>query len=134
MEMQSSSKKVIIVDDDTDLLDMLTFSFEAEGFEVKGISNGTEALAYLSDANNLQGACLLILDRLLQDMDGLDLLKKVGKTFPRHLPILILSVLSSERDVLAGLKSGAIDYMAKPFSLPVLVSKALALIEREKNV
>lgn len=131
--MNQDKKKIIIVEDDTDLLDMLVFSFESEGFEVKGISSGTEALNYLKQKENLENASLIILDRLLPDMDGLDILRQVASTLPRHVSVLILSVLSSERDVLSGLKHGAIDYVAKPFSLSVLIGKAMALIQRKNG-
>lgn len=124
-------KLVVIVDDDNDLLDMLVFSFEAEGFSVKGLENKTKAMEFLMNKEILQQISLLILDRLLPDGDGLDILKELQPIIPKQIPVLFLSVLSSERDVLTGLKHGAIDYVAKPFSLPVLLTKALALINRE---
>jgi len=122
---------VVIVDDDKDLLDMLIFSFEAEGFLVKGLENKTKAMEFLMNKEILQQISLLILDRLLPDGDGLDILKELQTIMPKQIPVLFLSVLSSERDVLTGLKHGAIDYVAKPFSLPVLLTKALGLINRE---
>ncbi len=124
---------VAIVEDDHDLLDMLMFSFEAEGYEVKGLESKTKALEFLSIKENLNQVCLLILDRLLPDGDGLDIIKELQPIMPKHVPVLFLSVLSSERDVLSGLKHGAIDYISKPFSLPVLLTKALGLISRESK-
>lgn len=123
-------KMVVIVDDDKDLLDMLVFSFESEGFAVKGLESKSEALAFLSDHKNFDQISLLILDRMLPDGDGLDILREVQPAIPKQTPILVLSVLSSEKDVLSGLKHGAVDYIAKPFSLPVLIRKALGLISR----
>lgn len=125
-------KMVVIVDDDKDLLDMLVFSFESEGFLVKGLENKTKALEFLSVKENLNQISLLILDRMLPDGDGLDIIREIQPILPKQIPVLFLSVLSSEKDVLSGLKYGAIDYIAKPFSLPVLLTKALALISREK--
>jgi DNA-binding response OmpR family regulator len=122
---------VVIVDDDKDLLDMLVFSFESEGFLVKGLENKTKALEFLSVKENLNQISLLILDRMLPDGDGLDIIREIQPILPKQIPVLFLSVLSSEKDVLSGLKYGAIDYIAKPFSLPVLLTKALALINRE---
>ncbi len=121
--------QVIIIDDDEDLLRLLTFAFKAKGFEVHGLINGTEALSYLLEEKNLSGVCLLVLDRILPDMDGLDILKKL-QTRPLHPPVLVLSALAAEKDVLSGLKEGAIDYETKPFSLPVFMQKALSLIHR----
>jgi two-component system phosphate regulon response regulator PhoB len=132
MGKDETRNKVIIVDDDEDLLRLLTFAFTAKGFDVHGLSNGKEALAYLLEEKNLQGACLLVLDRILPDVDGLDILKKL-RTRPFSFPVLILSTLSSEQDVVSGLKEGAVDYITKPFSLPVLMQKALSLINRNSS-
>lgn len=120
--------KIVIVDDDEDLQKILSFAFSSEGFEVKSIISGTEALTYLLNQENLQTVSLLILDRMLPDMDGIQILEQLGDKFPKHIPVLILSVLSAEKDVLAGLKRGAVDYVIKPFSLPILMEKASRLL------
>lgn len=126
-ENDSKRKKVIIVDDDTDLLKLLVYAFESEGFEVKGLETGREAIDYLSKDENTKSACLLVLDRILPDMDGLDILKQLPQDLKKRIPVLILSVLSAERDVLSGLRQGAVDYIGKPFNLPILMQKALRL-------
>lgn len=122
--------KVIIVDDDASLLELLVSAFQAKGFEVHGINNGTEALDYLLEEKNIETACLIILDRILPDMEGLEILKKFQEKFSGRVPVLILSLLSSEKDVLAGFKEGAIDYVTKPFNLSILMQKALSLIKK----
>ncbi len=121
-------KKIVIVDDDEDLLLMLAFAFESKGFEVEKIKTGKAALKYFSNEKNLKEASVLILDRMLPDMDGLAILK--GLKHPA-IPVLILSVLSAEKDILEGLTSGAIDYIPKPFNLPILMQKVFALISRK---
>jgi DNA-binding response OmpR family regulator len=123
-------KSVIIVDDDTDLLRMLVFAFKAEGYPVVGFENGKDATDYLNSEQNLDGTCLIILDRLLPDMDGIEILKSYSGKFNKHIPVMFLSVLSGERDVLTGLKEGAVEYVTKPFSLPILLEKATNLIQR----
>lgn len=123
-------KRIIIVDDDEDLLKLLVFSFEAQGFEVKGFSKGKEAIEYLLNEKNVEPVALLILDRILPDIEGIDILKKFIGKYKNKVPVLILSALSSERDVITGLKFGAIDYVSKPFSLPILIEQALTLISR----
>jgi DNA-binding response OmpR family regulator len=120
--------KIAIVDDDEDLLRLLISAFEEEGFEVKGMSTGKEGMAYLSDEKNMAGLSLIILDRMLPDMDGLDILKEIQSRFPKKTPVLILSVLTAEKDILKGLKGGAIDYIGKPFSMPILIQKARLLM------
>lgn len=123
-------KTVIIADDDEDLLQMLVFAFESEGFVVHGFSKGQEALEYISDEAHLKNISLIILDRLFPDMDGMDILHRVSEKGGGKIPVMILSVLSSEMDVLAGLRKGAIEYVTKPFSLPILLEKAYALMEK----
>ena len=126
--------KIIIVDDDEDLLKMLSYAFKTKNFSVEEFATGKKAMNYLLIEENLKDACLLILDRMLPDMDGLEILKKLDEKFPHgHLPVLVLSALSSEKDVLEGLKLGAIDYVTKPFGLPILLQKAMTLIKREKE-
>ncbi len=128
----SEKKTIVIVEDDLDLLKMLSFAFKSEGFDVKGLSTGQEGLDYLLDEKNAAGICLILLDRLLPDMDGIEILKEYTEKFHQQTPVMILSVLSGERDVLTGIREGAIEYVTKPFSLPILLQKALVLITRFK--
>lgn len=127
---QDHHKKVVIIEDDEDLLNLLVFAFESEGHEAVGILNGNDAIIYLNEKKNTQTICLLIIDRLLPDMDGLDILKQLPNDVKNHVPVLILSMLSSEKDILLGLKQGVVDYITKPFSLPIFMEKALLLIQK----
>lgn len=126
----SKRNEIIIVDDDVDLLKLLVSAFESQGFKSKGIADAAEAITYLYDEKNRQSVCLLILDRVLPNMDGLDILKRLPNSFKTQTPVLILSMLSEERDILEGLQYGAVDYISKPFDLSILMEKALALIKR----
>lgn len=128
----ANKNKVILVDDDEDLLRLLVFAFQGKGFEVKTLTRGKEALEYLLEEKNLESVSILLLDRVLPDMDGLEILQKFRTKFNNRIPVLILSALSAEKDILEGLKWGAIDYVSKPFSLAILMQKALSLIQ--KNV
>jgi DNA-binding response OmpR family regulator len=130
MPNRHQKNKVIIVDDDEDLLKLLSTAFKAKGFEVHTIDNGKTALNYLLDEKNVKSSCLIILDRILPDMDGLDILKKFHAKGHSSVPVLVLSVLSAEKDILKGLKEGAYDYMAKPFNLAILLEKALSMLKR----
>ncbi|MBF8263781.1 MAG: response regulator with CheY-like receiver domain and winged-helix DNA-binding domain [Parachlamydiales bacterium] len=122
---------IVIVDDDEDLLRLLSSLFKSQGYKVEEFKNGKDALAYLLDEKNIPAMNLLILDRVLPDMDGIEILTQFRKKFPKEVPVLILSVLSAEKDMMEGLKKGAIDYMGKPFSIPVLMQKVQKLISNE---
>lgn len=128
MDDLKNKKKIVIVDDDEDLLSALTVIFESEGFEVHGFTLGKEALKYLLPEEHLNSCSLLILDRLLPDMDGLEILSTLNARNPSHCPVFILSLLSSDKDVLSGLKTGAADYITKPFNLEVFTEKAKKII------
>lgn len=127
-------KKVIFVDDDEDLLKVLLISFQSQGFEVVGLSNGKEAVEYLMEDKNLDRTVLIVLDRMLPDMDGIEILQKITEKYDGKFPVLFLSSLSAEKDVVRGLKLGAFDYVGKPFNLNVFKEKAFGLIKRGKNV
>lgn len=128
------NSKVILVDDDKDLLQILKFFFEGKGFETQGITTGKEALEYLLNEKNMARVSLVVLDRMLPDMDGLDILEKFLEKYSHRIPVLILSVLSADKDVIAGLKKGAVDYIGKPFSPDVLMERAFSLIARASHV
>lgn len=119
---------VVIVDDDEDLLRLLMTSFKSQGFEVKGFITGKEALDYLLDEAHIQSMCLLVLDRMLPDMDGLEVLRQLHEHSTHRVPVLILSLLSAEKDIMEGLQQGAVDYITKPFSVLILMQKARTLI------
>lgn len=130
MQAMTSKKKIVIVDDDLDLLKMLSFAFKEEGFSLETFSTGKEALKALTHKGALENISLLILDRMLPDMDGMDIAKALKEKNGSAPPILFLSVLSSEKDILKGLKVGAVDYIAKPFNIDVLLQKAKHLLRK----
>lgn len=127
METRSEKNKVVMIDDDQDLLKLMTLAFKKQGFVVIGLTSGQAALEYFENNQQLDSICCILLDRMLGDMDGLNLVKVIHERV--SAPLLILSVLSAERDVMEGLKRGAVDYIAKPFSLPLLLQQVNALIK-----
>ncbi|HLB52295.1 MAG TPA: response regulator [Chlamydiales bacterium] len=120
-------KEVVLIDDDETLVQLITFALEQRGFTVHSFAKGAVGKEYLLNKSHIAKTELLILDRMLPDMDGIDILKALEKKFPGAVPVLILSALSSEKEILKGLSRGAVDYVGKPFSVPVLVSKVLTL-------
>jgi two-component system phosphate regulon response regulator PhoB len=119
------------VDDDEDLQKLLSYEFRELGFEVQSFKAGETALEFLLNPQNLEDVFLLILDRMLPDMDGLDILQQFNEKSPVKVPVLILSVLSKENDIIAGLQGGAVDYIPKPFSVFMLMQKALNMLKAQ---
>ena len=133
VEEQKKKRLVVLVDDDEDLIKVLEAEFHGIGFQAKTFLTGKDAREFLLKEENLADVFLLILDRVLPDMDGLELLKEYNKSVKIRIPVLILSALTQESEILEGLQEGAIDYVTKPFSVFMLMQKALNLLKTKEG-
>jgi len=121
--------KVLIIEDDRDIVEVITLSFKIRWPEVKAVStNRGEMGAQLVESENPD---VVILDLGLPDMSGFEVLKQI-RLFS-DVPILILTVRSEESDIVKGLEWGADDYMVKPFRQLELLSRIKALIRRRDS-
>lgn len=116
--------KIIAVDDDPNVIALLVSTFKSKGHEVQTFNKGRDALAFLERESNAKSCNLLILDRMIGDIDGVEILRIFREKYGPSTPVIILSSLSAEKDVLEGLSKGAMDYVSKPFSIDVLIQKA----------
>ena len=132
-ELVVHNNRILVVEDEDLIRDMITLALEEEGYEVICASSGQEALNLLQneETNNLNSrVSLIVLDLMLPQVNGLDicrLLRYQGNI----VPILILSAKASETDRVIGLEVGADDYLTKPFSMRELVARCRALIRRQ---
>jgi DNA-binding response OmpR family regulator len=113
-------KKILVVDDDTGLVELLSFNLKKAGFAIGTAFDGIEAL---KKARSI-APDLILLDLMLPELDGFavcEILRRDSAT--ASIPVIMLTALSGELGRLAGLDSGANDYVTKPFSLKQLVSK-----------
>ncbi len=123
-----ATERILVVDDEEDLLELVRYNLSKEGFEVHCVSTGEaairEAKAQLPD--------LILLDLMLPAVDGLGVCK-VLKSNPRtqHIPIMMLTAKTEESDVVGGLELGADDYITKPFSPRVLLARIRAVLRRK---
>jgi len=122
-------KKVLIVEDETDLVKLLKYNLEKEGFKVNYATDGTVALA---EARR-DPPDLVILDLMLPGLDGLEVCRQLRRNekFVRT-PVLILSARSEEADRVVGLELGADDYVTKPFSTREVIARVRALLRRNE--
>ena len=123
-------EKILIVDDEKDIVKMLDYNLKNEGFRTISASNGEEAL----DLAKREHPDLIILDLMLPGIDGLDVcktLKKESKT--SNMPIIMLTAKVQESDKVIGLELGADDYVTKPFSPRELVARVKAVLRRAKE-
>lgn len=120
-----SAAKIVLVDDDKNILTSVTMALEAEGFEVKTFNEGESALKALQ----AQPADLAVLDIKMPRMDGMEVLTKLRET--SQMPVIFLTSKDDEIDQLLGFKMGADDYITKPFSQRLLVERIRAILRRE---
>ena len=118
-------KRILIVEDDADIADVLSLHLRDERYEVVHSADGTEGLRLLEQGN----WDALILDLMLPGVDGLEICRR-ARAMARYTPIIITSARSSELHRILGLELGADDYLAKPFSMPELVARVKALLRR----
>jgi two-component system, OmpR family, alkaline phosphatase synthesis response regulator PhoP len=123
-------QKVILLEDEKSLSEMIKMNLELDGFQVEVFDNGETAMKNL---NKFTTADLVILDVMVPKVSGLDICKEIRKT--SKTPILILSAKGTTIDRITGLKIGANDYLAKPFDLEELLLRIQNLLpfEEEKD-
>lgn len=121
--------KILVVDDEEDLCEILKFNLEVEGYEVDTANSAEEALQMnLSDYN------LLLLDVMMGEMNGFkmaSLLRKNEKL--KHIPIIFLTAKDTEDDKLMGFNIGADDYISKPFSIREVIARVKAVLRRSSE-
>lgn len=126
-----SKKKIMVVDDEADIRELIKFNLEKEGFDVVPVSDGETAL----EEARLRQPDLILLDVMLPGIDGIEVCFKLKSDSAfKSIPIVMLSAKSDESDQLVGLKIGADDYLVKPFSPKVLVAKISAILRRSDVV
>jgi len=116
--------KILIVEDEATLRNTLALNLRAEGFEVLAAGDGTEGLKLARE----QAPDAVILDLMLPELDGLSLCRILRRD--SDVPILMLTARGTEMDRIAGLETGADDYVVKPFSLGELMARVRALLRR----
>ncbi len=118
-------RKVLLVEDDPDLAQLVSLQLQDIDVECRWISNGREAL----EAATNESFDLLLLDVMLPEVDGLEICRTVRST-NRHIPIMMLTAKVSEMDRVLGLELGADDYITKPFSMMELSARVKAMLRR----
>ncbi|EDX73957.1 response regulator receiver domain protein [Coleofasciculus chthonoplastes PCC 7420] len=130
----AQSNRILVVEDETLIREMLMLSLQEEGYDVVTAADGRTALTLLSEGDANDEECqfsLLILDLMLPQVNGLDLCRLI-RYKGNSIPILILSAKASETDRVLGLEVGADDYLTKPFSMRELIARCRALLRRHR--
>ncbi|MBM4124401.1 MAG: response regulator transcription factor [Nitrospira sp.] len=123
----TASKKILIVEDEKDILDLVNLYLQKEGYRTCTAMTGLEGLTLAKSEH----PDLIVLDLMLAEMDGLEVCRRV-RADPQTavLPIIMLTAKAEESDTIVGLEVGADDYVTKPFSPKALVARVKALLRR----
>lgn len=122
-----NGKKVLIIDDDADLRQLASLIFKKMGAHVSTASDGLEAMSKLF----LHQPDLVVLDVMLPGMDGFEVCKRIRQV--SDAPLIMLTALNREQEMLRGLETGADDFLSKPFSADILLARAKTLLRRTEH-
>lgn len=117
-------ERILVVDDEKDICDILQFNLENEGYIVDVAHSGEEALEKLTDVHGL-----IILDVMMGGMSGFKVAEKLRKS-ENVVPIIFLTAKNTENDMLTGFSMGGDDYISKPFSIKELIARVKAVLKR----
>jgi two-component system phosphate regulon response regulator PhoB len=121
-------KKILVVDDEEDILELVRYNLSREGYEVLCASSGEDGL----EAAKKEIPDLIVLDLMLPGIDGLEvarILKSNNST--KNIPVIMLTAKGEEADIVTGLELGADDYITKPFSPRIMIARVRAVLRRK---
>jgi two-component system phosphate regulon response regulator PhoB len=123
------SERILVVDDEQDILELVRYNLAREGYHVECVASGEDAVARIRE----DVPDLVILDLMLPGLDGLEVCKQL-KANPRttNVPIVMLTAKGEDADIVTGLELGADDYVVKPFSPRVLVARLRTVLRRHR--
>lgn len=125
-DMDDIRYRILVVDDEQDLCEILKFNLETEGYEVDTVNSAEEAME-----KGVAGYDLLLLDVMMDGMSGFQLAKQLKKDEEtKDIPIIFLTARDSENDTLTGFNLGADDYISKPFSIREVLVRVRAVMRR----
>ena len=124
--MEENMKRILVVDDEQDLCEILKFNLETEGYEVETANSAEEALEM-----DIASFDLLLLDIMMGGMSGFQLAKQLkGNPMTANVPIIFLTARDTENDTVTGFNIGADDYISKPFSIREVMVRVRAVLRR----
>ena len=125
-----AKEKILVVDDEEDILELLEFNLVREGFTVFCASSGEKGLK----AAETEIPDLILLDLMLPGIDGLEVAKNLKENrATKNIPIVMLTAKGEEADIVTGLELGADDYITKPFSPRILLARVRAILRRKSR-
>ncbi len=128
MENKPEKFKILVVDDETDICNILQYNLQQAGYVVETASSSEEALYKIKNTYHL-----LLLDIMMDGISGLKLAQLLREDHNNHVPIIFISALDSESDIVTGFDKGGDDYIPKPFSVKEVLARVNAVLTRCYN-
>ncbi len=123
-----SHEKILIVEDDEDIIELVTYNLQKDGFRTVSVTKGEDAIRKLQN----EPFDVVLLDIMLPGMDGLEVCRRIKENERlRLIPIIMLTAKGEESDIVSGLELGADDYIVKPFSPKVLIARIRSVLRRK---
>lgn len=130
MKNRKAKTTILVVEDDEDILELVAYNLDKEGYRVVRAMTGEEALACV----DREAPHLVVLDLMLPELDGLEVCRRLKREDETSaIPIIMLTAKGEESDIITGLESGADDYITKPFSPRVLVARVRAVLRGRRR-
>lgn len=129
MNTQETTKgKLLVVDDEPDIREILQVNLEAAGYEVITAPSAEEAIPLLDNT-----VSLILLDVMLGGMSGYSMVRKLRQELHNSVPVIFLTAKDTENDLLTGFSAGGDDYISKPFSIHEVIARVGAVLRRQKT-
>ena len=120
---------ILIVEDEVDIASILKLNLESDGFNVSVLNDGSQVVEMVEETK----PDLILLDVMIPEKDGFEVCKEIkANQGIKHIPIIFLTAKTLEHNVVSGLEIGADDYITKPFSISVVISRIKAVLRRSK--
>jgi len=127
--MNMEKTRILVVDDELDICDIISFNLQTAGYEVETAASAEEAMD-----KGIQRFQLILLDVMMPGMSGLEMARQIkARTDTAHIPLIFLSAKDTEDDIISGFETGADDYVPKPFSVRELLARVKAVLARIPN-
>ena len=125
-----AKERILVVEDEEDILELVSFNLDREGYQVIRATSGEQALK----TARVEPLDLILLDLMLPGIDGLDVAKVIkNDKATKNIPIVMLTAKGEEADIVTGLELGADDYITKPFSPKIMIARIRAVLRRKKK-
>lgn len=125
---RNSIPKILVVDDEKDLCEILEFNLSSEGFEISTAHSAEQALKMPIEKYDL-----ILLDVMMGEMSGYKMASKIRKDMKLSVPIVFMTAKTTENDILTGFNVGGDDYISKPFSIREMIARVKAVLKRGKQ-